>query len=155
MLDIAPPGLSRTSTRMPDIGPSRPPERSVGVRTPAAPEPGLPDLECPVAAAARVLGARWTIQILYQLAEPMRFCELQNAVGGVNPRTLTQTLRFLQAEGLVEVGRSGGAVRHGLSLGGAQLVPVLGSLRDWQMTWLADRRLRASEAPVAEHDETR
>jgi DNA-binding HxlR family transcriptional regulator len=101
------------------------------------------------------LGARWTIQILYQLARPMRFCELQNAVGGVNPRTLTQRLGFLRAEGLVEVERSGGAVRYGLSLNGAQLVPVLDSLRDWQKTWLADCRLRAANAPIAERDETR
>jgi len=101
------------------------------------------------------LGARWTIQILYQLARPMRFCELQNAVGGVNPRTLTQRLRFLRAEGLVEVERSGGAVRYGLSSSGAQLVPVLDSLRDWQKSWLAHRQLRAANAPIAEHDETR
>jgi len=140
---------------MPDIGPSRPSERPVGGRTPAAPGSGQPDLECPVAATARVLGARWTIQILYQLALPRRFCELQDAVGGVNPRTLTQRLRFLRAEGLVGVERSGGAVRYRLSSSGAQLVPVLASLREWQKAWLADRRLRAASAPVGEHDEKR
>jgi len=117
-----------------------------------APVSGQPDLECPVAATARVLGARWTIQILYQLAQPMRFCELQDAVGGVNPRTLTQRLRFLRDEGLLGVELSGGAVRYGLSSSGAQLVPVLASLREWQKAWLADRRLRAFGAPLVAQD---
>jgi DNA-binding HxlR family transcriptional regulator len=66
----------------------------------------------------------------------MRFCELQHAVG-VNPRTLAQRLRFLQEEGLIELGAPGGTPRYALTLRGAHLVPVLDGLRDWQSRWLA------------------
>lgn len=89
-----------------------------------------------MAATARILGARWTIQILFHLARPLRFCELQQAVGGVNPRTLSQRLQFLRAEGLVELGSANGATRYALTQAGSHILPVLDGLRNWQSRWL-------------------
>ncbi|OGO47443.1 MAG: hypothetical protein A2Z30_02805 [Chloroflexi bacterium RBG_16_64_43] len=97
-----------------------------------------------MAATARILGARWTIQILFHLAHPLRFCELQQAVGGVNPRTLSQRLQFLKAKGLVEQRSGGGVVRYTLTQAGTHLVPMLDGLRNWQATWLPADGVHAS-----------
>src|SRR5437588_9587313 len=57
---------------------------------------------CPVANAARMLGDRWTLVILRDLAErPLRFSELENASGGISPRTLADRLRQMEAQGLI------------------------------------------------------
>jgi DNA-binding HxlR family transcriptional regulator len=74
----------------------------------------------------------------------MRFCELQQDVGGVNPRTLSQRLQFLRAEGLVELRPAGGVARHALTQAGSHLVALLDSLRNWQSTWLPAGRTRGS-----------
>ncbi len=99
-----------------------------------------------MAATARILGARWTIQILFHLARPMRFCELQQAVGGVNPRTLSQRLQFLRVEGLVELLSTGGAARYNLTQAGSDLVPLLDGLRYWQSKWLTASGIQNSPA---------
>ena len=99
-----------------------------------------------MAATARILGARWTIQILFYLARPMRFCELQQAAGGVNPRTLSQRLKFLRAEGLVELRSTGGATRYSLTQAGSDLVPLLDGLRSWQSKWLPAGDIHKSPA---------
>src|SRR5207248_668600 len=57
---------------------------------------------CPMANAARLLGDRWTLVILRDLANrPMRFSELENSSGGISPRTLADRLRQMESQGLV------------------------------------------------------
>lgn len=56
---------------------------------------------CPVFAAARVLGKRWSILIIQVLLRPeasigLRFNELQKELSWVSPKILTQRLRELQ-----------------------------------------------------------
>ena len=131
---------------MPDIGPSGALERPNGAVVFRTPEPVHHAQEGLVAATARILGARWTIQILFHLARPMRFCELQQAVGGVNPRTLSQRLQFLRAEGLVELLSTGGAARYNLTQAGSDLVPLLDGLRYWQSQWLTASDIQNSPA---------
>jgi DNA-binding HxlR family transcriptional regulator len=131
---------------MPDFGASGALEAQNDTLAPSDPEALGRGLECPVAATGRILGARWTIEILFLLARPLRFCELQQAVGGVNPRTLSQRLQFLRAEGLVELAEAEGHPRYGLTQAGAHLVPVLEGLRRWQVAWLPiDRPQRGHE----------
>ena len=49
---------------------------------------------CPVANAARLLGDRWTLVILRDLADQgsLRFSELQGSSEGISPRTLRYKL---------------------------------------------------------------
>ncbi len=58
---------------------------------------------CPVAPAARIIGQKWTLQIVYFLLDgkSVRFCELQDELGGVNPSTLSSRLKMLEEEGIV------------------------------------------------------
>ena len=106
-----------------------------------------PESECPVAAVTRILGARWTIQIIYNLRQPRRFCELQELVEGVNPRTLSQRLKFLEEQGLIQRRPIPEMPRHSeyeLTDKGRELLPILDALARW-----ADRWILQSEGPAS------
>lgn len=106
--------------------------------------------ECPVAATARVLGARWTLQIIHHLREPRRFCELQARVGGINPTLLSQRLRFLEARGLVRRRPLGNSQHvYELTEMGRDLLPIVDALAAWAARWLPETRPAAgAEAAV-------
>lgn len=95
--------------------------------------------KCPMTASARILGARWTLEIIYHLRERQRFCRLQEAVGGVNPRTLSQRLKFLEAEGVVRrlpISKFPPHVEYELTEKGCDLLPILDSLTQWAEQWV-------------------
>jgi DNA-binding HxlR family transcriptional regulator len=57
---------------------------------------------CPVAIALDVIGDRWTLLLLRDLAHaPMRFSDLQAINPKISPNLLTRRLRHLQENGLV------------------------------------------------------
>src|SRR3989337_2423312 len=54
-------------------------------------------------AALNVLGQKWVMRIVRALGErTQRFCELQDALGGANSATLSQRLKLLEDEGLID-----------------------------------------------------
>lgn len=60
---------------------------------------------CPMARLIALLGGRWAFPVLYQLLRaegPIRFGQLQRAVGRVTQKELTRTLRSFEERGLVE-----------------------------------------------------
>lgn len=58
---------------------------------------------CPVRDVLDRVGEKWTLLILIALSErPQRFSALQRDVGDISKRMLTQTLRTLERDGLVE-----------------------------------------------------
>jgi len=96
---------------------------------------------CPVEVAARIIGQKWTLQIVKTLLEGrcMRFCELQEALGGVNPTTLTTRLKMLEETGLVrrcQVSDIPPHVEYSLTEMGAQLDDVLDAIIVWSRRWL-------------------
>lgn len=59
--------------------------------------------DCPVRDVLDRIGDKWSVLILMALArEPKRFSALNRVVGDISKRMLTQTLRSLQRDGLVE-----------------------------------------------------
>lgn len=49
-----------------------------------------------------ILGDKWTALIIHQLAqEPSCFCDVEKTLPGISPRTLSQRLDKLQAEGII------------------------------------------------------
>ncbi|MGH7836833.1 MAG: winged helix-turn-helix transcriptional regulator, partial [Candidatus Binataceae bacterium] len=57
---------------------------------------------CPAEATLRVIGGRWKTVILYHLFEQtMRFSELSRAIGSITQKMLSQQLRELERDGLV------------------------------------------------------
>src|SRR4051795_12340292 len=59
--------------------------------------------DCPVSACAEILGGKWTILLVRDLADGRsRFCELERSLDGISPRTLSLRLRGLEEQGIVE-----------------------------------------------------
>ncbi len=95
-------------------------------------------LTCPIEKATSLLGTKWTLEIIYFLQEPRRYCELQELLGGINPVTLTQRLKLLEAEGIVNREVIPDAQRHveyKLSAKGKDLVVVFQELGAWVSRW--------------------
>ena len=89
--------------------------------------------------AIELIGKRWTGAIVCALTEgPMRYAELGKAVPGLSDRLLSQRLRELEGEGLVERQVEAGTpvrVVYSLTEAGKQLDPVLSELKSWARRW--------------------
>jgi DNA-binding HxlR family transcriptional regulator len=86
-----------------------------------------PKVGC-VAATASIVGNKWTALILKDLvASPVRFCELEKSVEGINPRILTQRLEYLSLNNIVERTKDG----YSLTDKGRDLIPVLKQMAAW------------------------
>ncbi len=90
------------------------------------------DQYCPVAAALDVVGDRWTLLIMRELvAGDRRFTDLKDRLPGIAPNLLSDRLRDLQAEGLVEhkeLPPPAARTVYAATTLGRELVPVLRSL---------------------------
>jgi len=89
--------------------------------------------------AIELIGKRWTGAIVVALTEgPMRYADIGKAVPGLSDRLLSQRLRELEDEGLVERQVEAGApvrVTYSLTEAGQQLDPVLSELKSWARRW--------------------
>jgi|GEM_PF-481418 len=96
---------------------------------------------CPVEVAARIIGQKWTLQIVRTLlgCRSCRFCELQDALGGVNPSTLSSRLKMLEDEGMirrVQVSAIPPHVEYSLTEMGRELECVIREISKWSRSWL-------------------
>ncbi len=89
--------------------------------------------------AIELIGKRWTGAIVFALTErPMRYAELGKAVPGLSDRLLSQRLRELEEEGLVERQVEAGSpvrVTYSLTEAGQELDPALRELKTWAKRW--------------------
>ena len=94
---------------------------------------------CPVAMAAEILCARWTIVLLRELlAGSTRFNELRRGVPRMSPALLSRRLKELEAAGIVERVRqdADGANEYRLTEPGRDLQPVVESMGIWGQRWV-------------------
>jgi DNA-binding HxlR family transcriptional regulator len=88
-----------------------------------------------VKAATRILGDKWTPQLLRYFVneEVVRFCQIQDLVEGINPRTLSARLDYLEREGIITKNATTSESRceYRLSKKGLELVPILQSMQAW------------------------
>ena len=104
-------------------------------------QPG--QMPCPVEAAARIIGQKWTLQIVHHLlhTSSLRFCELQESLGGVNPSTLSSRLKMLEEVGMVErvqISDIPPHVEYSLTSMGRELDGVLQEVCRWSSQWLCE-----------------
>src|SRR6201996_9257019 len=97
---------------------------------------------CPVCRTAEVVCGKWTLVLVKELAEGQsRFCEIERALEGISPRTLSLRLRALEEEGIVarstfpEVPPR---VEYALTDKGRALVPLIEDMRAYGLEWLSD-----------------
>ena len=97
---------------------------------------------CPIANAARLLGDRWTLVILRDLADgPMRFSEIEGEADGISPRTLADRLREMESNGLIlreSFREIPPRVQYSLTPKGLATIPVIEALRTFGETWLTE-----------------
>ena len=97
--------------------------------------------QCPSREALDRIGDKWSSLIVGLLEEgPMRFSDLQRAIGGITQKMLTQTLRSLERDGLVKrtvYPEVPPHVEYQLTDLGATLIEPLAVLRDWAQTNIA------------------
>src|ERR1700753_4269837 len=88
---------------------------------------------CPVCRTAEIVCGKWTLLLIKELAEGhSRFCELERALEGISPRTLSLRLRALEEEGIVERATFPEVpprVEYALTAKGIALVPLIEDMR--------------------------
>ena len=100
--------------------------------------------------AVELVGRRWTGAILRaMLTGRVRFSDLAATVPGLSDRLLSERLKELAAEGLIErsAPADGGRVEYHLTAKGRELAPVIESLSTWAETWIS---LDESSGPAEE-----
>ncbi len=90
---------------------------------------------CPIERAVSVLDGKWTLLILRELfGGTRRFGQLRAVLHGVSPKTLTERLRFLEDQGVVQrtiYAEIPPRVEYKLTERGRSAWPVIEALRDW------------------------
>jgi len=110
------------------------------------------DPECPVCRTAEVIGGKWTLLIIRDLADSsLRFCELERSLKGISPRTLSLRLRALEEQGIVErrtYPEVPPRVEYALTDKGTALVPLIEDMRTYGSRWLPQDQREPAAATV-------
>jgi DNA-binding HxlR family transcriptional regulator len=90
---------------------------------------------CPLTAALAAVGGKWKMIIVYWLAEePAHFAALRKKMPGISQKVLTQQLRELEADAIVDrraAERLPEPVVYSLTPYGRSLLPLIESVRTW------------------------
>lgn len=94
---------------------------------------------CPVATTVSLIGSKWKLLIMRNLlARPWRFNELRKDLDGISQKVLTDSLRSMEADGLVvrtvypEVPPR---VEYALSPLGKSMQPIIKSMETWGLAY--------------------
>ena len=91
--------------------------------------------ECPVATTVQLIGSKWKLLIIRNLRmRPWRFNELQKNLEGISQKVLTDSLRALEADGLVTrtvYAEVPPRVEYALSDLGETIRPILDVMEQW------------------------
>lgn len=91
--------------------------------------------DCPARTAIEVIANKWSVVTLYALKDgPRRHSELVALSGGISRKVLTQTLRRLQSNGLIDRRRFAEApprVEYSLTPLGRTLEEPIAMLTEW------------------------
>jgi DNA-binding HxlR family transcriptional regulator len=94
-----------------------------------------PAWHCPAERTLEFLSGKWRPMVIFWLMPgPLRFNELQRRLGAITHRTLSKTLKEMEADGLVErndYGEIPPRVDYALTDRGCSLEPVLQAMETW------------------------
>lgn len=90
---------------------------------------------CPVATTVQVIGSKWKLLILRDLLHrPWRFNELKKDLSGISQKVLTESLRSMEADGIVTrtvFSEVPPHVEYSLSELGESMRPIIASMEAW------------------------
>ena len=88
-----------------------------------------------VKAATKILGDKWTPQLLrfFINEETVRFCQIQDLVAGINPRTLSARLDSLERYEIIQkvLTADNSRCEYKLTPKGKALAPILRDMQLW------------------------
>lgn len=91
--------------------------------------------ECPVATTVQLIGNKWKLLIIRNLRiRPWRFNELQKSLDGISQKVLTDSLRSMEADGLITrtvYAEVPPRVEYSLSELGETMRPILDAMEEW------------------------
>ena len=103
---------------------------------------------CPVGVTLELIGGKYKALILWHLADgKLRFSELRKRITKATPKMLTQQLRELETQSLIQrevFPVIPPKVEYSLTELGQSLMPVLMSMRDWGAGYLRSKNLETS-----------
>ena len=91
--------------------------------------------ECAVATTVQLIGNKWKLLILRNLmGKTQRFTDFIHTIPGISKKVLTDNLRALESDGLIErevFAEVPPRVEYSLSEIGKTIQPVLDAMREW------------------------
>lgn len=94
-----------------------------------------PEQGCPVTHCLSLIGGKWKPVILFCIQGGVdRFGAMQRAIPGVTKQMLTQQLREMEADGLIDrkvFAEVPPRVEYSLTARGRSILPVIAAMRDW------------------------
>ena len=94
---------------------------------------------CPVATTVQLIGSKWKLLTMRNLLQrPWRFNELQRDLAGISQKVLTDSLRSMEADGIIirtvypEVPPR---VEYALSALGESMRPIIKSMESWGLEY--------------------
>ena len=89
---------------------------------------------CPVAATVQLIGSKWKLLILRNLlVRPWNFNELKRSLDGISQKVLTESLRSMEADGIITrtVFNEPYRVEYALSSLVESMRPIIRSMEEW------------------------
>jgi DNA-binding HxlR family transcriptional regulator len=127
----------------------------LGLKEDVAKTPSPPSVlepQCPSRLVLERIADKWTALVIQILARgTMRYAELQRAIGGISQKMLTQTLRSLERDGLVQrkvYPVVPPKVEYSLTRLGRTLIEPLHALCCWSEKHLAELQANRARAKV-------
>ena len=107
--------------------------------------------QCPVEATLSLIGGKYKSLILWHLIErTLRFNELSKLITSATPKMLTQQLRELENDGLINrivYPVVPPKVEYSLTDFGKSLIPILESMCSWGTNYLRENNVSTSICP--------
>ncbi len=95
---------------------------------------------CPVATTVDLIGNKWKVLIIRELLKgTYRFNELHRSIEGISQKVLTENLRKLESDGIIQrtvYAEVPPRVEHSLSQLGDTLRPIIEVMRAWGNDYL-------------------
>lgn len=91
--------------------------------------------ECPVATTVQLIGSKWKLLILRNLlVKTYRFNELQKSLEGISHKVLTDSLKSMEADGIINrtvYDENPPRVEYSLSPLGESMKPIIRSMEEF------------------------
>ncbi len=108
--------------------------------------------DCTLYKTMDYLSKKWTVMIILELYKGdrwKRFSEIKRSMEEITPKMLSERLRNLEAEGIVErkadSEESPTMVCYRLTEMGLDLIPVIKGVKSWALRWKVDNPACASQ----------